>query len=868
MLKIKLSKIVTLLLSAAVSTACLTACVGQNVQDNNQSNQSAPVPSMQDVTQATFNDAVENRVDYLLSQLTLDEKISLVHASGKFVVAGVERLGIKETWLSDGPHGVRHEIQRHSWNSAGRNDDHATYLPHLTSVAASWDSNIAHLHGLVLGREARDRNKDYILGPGVNLARLPVYGRNFEYMGEDPYLAATLVVPQIKTIQKQGVAATIKHYALNTQELNRTGVNAKPDERTLREVYLPAFEAAVKEANVLGIMGAYNEYMGTNANQSRYLVNDILKEQWGFEGVLLTDWNVDINTFDAAMAGLDLEMGTDVPSYDQYYFAQPLKQQIIAGKIPMAVLDDKVRRFLRVQYKAGMYDKKRPKGERNTERHQQIAKQIAAQGVVLLKNEKVDQQKVLPLNKQALRNVLVLGPNADKRHGSGGGSSEVKSPYEITPLAGLKNALGDNVNIEYLRTKSASLSPIAADYITSRHWTGTPAWHVRFFADANRQQLKHESWNVSSKYKTQSQGAEHLTMTATVTPAQTGEHTIKIRSAGKVSLRVDGVKLFDYDGKGKEYSHTLPVNELRGYPFELQFDGQGEFTLGWETPNTLFASEQQYIAAAKAADAVIYFGGLSHSDDREAIDRVDMILPFDQDEIIEKVLAANPKTVVFMVAGSAVEMPWVDKANALVWGWYGGMEAGNAFAQVLFGEVNPSGKMPITLPVKYIDTAPIALNDYNATESLYKEGVFIGYRWFEQQNIKPMFAFGHGLSYSEFAYSNLQLSKSHMSKDETLTISLEVSNNSKIAGKEVVQLYVYDVQATVPRPLKELKGFSKVSLLPGQTKTVTLTLDKKDLSFWDVKQQNWLAEPGEFKVMIGSSSDDIRLTGGFRLMGL
>lgn len=869
MSKTKLSCMAGLVIAAM----SLGACVGDfqatdinKVSDKEGSQAQALLPQL-DRSAADFNQQVEKQLDLLLAELTLDEKISLVHASGKFVVAGVERLGIKETWLSDGPHGVRYEIERHSWNSAGRNDDHATYLPHLTSVAASWDTNIAHLHGKVLGREARHRNKDYILGPGVNLARLPTYGRNFEYMGEDPYLAATLVVPQIKAIQKQGVAATIKHYALNTQELNRTGVNAKPDERTLREVYLPAFEAAVKEANVLGIMGAYNEYMGTNANQSRYLVRDILKDQWGFEGVLLTDWNVDINTFDAAMAGLDLEMGTDVPSYDEYFFAKPLKAQIEAGKVPMAVLDDKVKRLLRVQYRIGMYDDNRPTGERNTQLHQLTAKQIAAQGVVLLKNDEVEGKKVLPLNKQALRKVLVLGPNADKRHGFGGGSSEVKALYEVTPLEGLQNYLGDDVEIEYMRTKSAGLSPIAADYITSRHWTGTPAWHVRFFESEKKQTVKHESWNVASKYKTQSATYEHIEMTATVTPAMLGEHTLKLRSSGKVILSVDGQQLFEYQGGEDEYAYTLAINELKGYQFELQFDGKGELTLGWETPDELFVSQQQYLTAAKQADAVIYFGGLSHSDDREAIDRTDMTLPFAQDEIITKLLAVNPKTVVFMVAGSAVEMPWVAQANALVWGWYGGMEAGNAFAQVLFGEVNPSGKMPITLPVKYTDTAPIALDDYNATESLYKEGVFIGYRWFEQQKIKPMFAFGHGLSYSDFAYSNLQLSKSHISPNETLQISVEVTNNSKVAGKEVVQLYLHDINATVPRPLKELKGFSKVSLLPGQTKTVQLSLDKKDLSFWDVEKQGWLAQPGQFKVMIGSASDDIRLSGKFTLTG-
>ena len=812
-------------------------------------------------SQVTRQMSVETNVEAMLARLTLEEKVSLVHASGKFHINAIERVGIPEMWLSDGPHGVRHQINRHDWDSAGWTDDHSTYLPHLTSVAASWDKEMAILHGKVLGAEARDRKKDFILGPGVNLARLPLYGRNFEYMGEDPILAAKLVVPQIKAIQENDVAATIKHYALNTQELNRTGVNAKPDERTLREVYLPAFEAAVKEAEVLGMMGAYNEYYGTNANQSKHLVMDILKGEWGFKGVLLTDWNVDINTRDAAMHGLDLEMGTDVPSYDEYFLAQPLLKEIKAGNIPEAVLDDKVRRILRVQYSIGMYDDNRLPGQRNTKAHQLAARKIAAEGVVLLKNEVVGTKNVLPLDQKAIKNILVLGPNADKKHGTGGGSSEVKSLYEITPLAGLKEQLGADVNITVMRARSSVLAPIASDYVASRHWTGTPAWNISYFQDATRQKLLSESWIVDSTFTSKAQeSVDHITMTATIKPLKSGVHQLKLSAVGDFTLSIDDKSVLNVSNKdARVLSHNIELNADQEYAFEINYDGNAAFTLGWDAPGNLFSEEAEYLAAAKAADAVIYFGGLSHGDDRESIDRPDMKLPNSQDEIISKLLQANEKTVVFLVAGSAVEMPWAEQAKAIVWGWYGGMEAGHAFADVLFGEVNPSGKMPITLPEKLAHTAPIALNDYNAEESLYTEGVFIGYRWFEQQNIKPTFAFGHGLSYTSFSLSDIQVSSKTINNDEHIKVTANVTNTGKVAGAEVVQLYLHDMAASVERPAKELKGFDKVFLQSGETKPVSITLTKRDLSFWDINSHDWLAEPGEFEVQLGTSSDQILL---------
>ncbi|NQZ24828.1 MAG: glycoside hydrolase family 3 C-terminal domain-containing protein [Colwellia sp.] len=854
-------------------TLALSACVSEEQASKvGQASTASQNQSQQEARLAT----VEQDVETLLAIMTLPEKVSLAHASGKFHINAIERVGIPEMWLSDGPHGVRHQIERHTWASAGWSDDYATYLPHLTSVAASWDLDMARLHGQVLGAEARNRKKDFILGPGVNLARLPLYGRNFEYMGEDPILAAKLVVPQIKAIQANDVAATVKHYALNTQELNRTGVNAKPDERTLREVYLPAFEAAVKEGGVLGMMGSYNQYYGTNANQSKHLVMDILKGEWGYQGVLLTDWHVDINTYDAAVNGLDLEMGTKVDDYEDYFLAKPFLAMIQAGEIPESVADEKARRILRVQYSIGMYDENRLPGSRNTKAHQAAARKIATEGVVLLKNDIVGAKAVLPLDKKQLKNILVLGPNADKKHGTGGGSSEVKSLYEVTPLQGLREKFGEDVTITVMRARSSELAAIASDYVDSRHWTGTPAWNIAYFTEKARINLTEQSWIVDSKFKAiapaNAKGVvntQHITMAAQIKPLMTGLHQLNVETLGDFQLKINDNIVIAHQvsaDTANELSALVYDIELiagESYSFEIQYDGSEHFTLGWNAPGELFSSEAEYIAAAKQADAVIYFGGLSHGDDRESIDRPDMKLPNSQDEIISKLIAANEKTVVFLVAGSAVEMPWAEQAKTIVWGWYGGMEAGHAFADILTGDVNPSGKMPITLPAHLEDTAPIALNDYNAKESLYTEGVFIGYRWFEQQKIKPSFVFGHGLSYTNFSLTEIALSASNITGDENITVTVWVENTGKVAGAEVVQLYLHDIESSVDRPIKELKGFAKVYLVPGESKQISITLTKRDLSFWDVNTNDWLAETGQFEVLLGTALNNIKLRATF-----
>lgn len=798
---------------------------------------------------------VDADVERLLSRLTLAEKVSLVHANSKFTIPAVERLGIHEMTMSDGPHGVRYEIARDSWEPAWHTDDQVTYLPTLTMVAASWNPEMARLHGDVLGSEARQRGKDVILGPGVNLARLPLYGRNFEYLGEDPFLAARLVVPEIEAIQANDVSATVKHFALNTQELNRHGVDARPDERTLREVYLPAFEAAVKQAGVHAVMGAYNKFFGTNANQSKTLVSDILKGEWGFDGILMTDWGVDINTYDAAMNGLDIEMGTNADSYDDYFFGKPLREMVEQGKVPESVLDDKVRRILRVQLTIGMMDKHRLSGTRNTEEHQRAVRTIASEGVVLLKND-----GLLPFNRSTVKKILVMGPNAAKKQALSGGSSEVPALYEITPLQGLRNKAGDNIEITVMRARQeGELLPIPAEYVTSHHWEGIPAWFVKFYSEKARQRqvgfmmAPGPAHRVNTKW-----GPAHLTMTGAVSPNQNGEHTLIVEAAGEFKLNVDGETVMQGDSvDSAEYRRKISLEAGREYALELEYDGLGHFTLGWEAPDDIFRSDAEYLAAAREADAVIYVGGLDHDYDREGHDRDNMKLPYHQDEVIAKLLEANKKTVVLLVAGSAVEMPWADQAGAIVWGWYGGMEAGNVFADVLFGDINPSGKMPITLPRALEDTAPIALNDHGPDVNRYPEGVFIGYRWFERQGLEPLFPFGHGLSYTRFTYSDLQIKPGEANGSWTVTAT--ITNSGDRAGAEVAQLYLRDLEASVERPAKELRGFEKVFLEPGASRTVTLHLNERDLSFWDVNSHGWLAEPGEFEVMLGASVEDIRL---------
>ena len=698
-------------------------------------------------------DNVNTKVEKLLSQLTLEEKISMLHANSKFTTAGIERLGIPEWAMSDGPHGVREEINRDNWMVAGWDNDFSTYLPVGTALASTWNPDLAYQFGVVLGREARARKKDVILGPGINVHRTPLNGRNFEYTSEDPYLISKMVVPYIKGVQEQDVAACVKHYALNNQEYERFRVNVELDERTLQEIYLPGFKAAVQEAGVLTVMSAYNKFHGKWCSENKYLLTDILKDEWGFEGVVISDWDGTHSTIDAALAGLDVEMGTNKDDYNDFYFADSLKKAVENGDVPIEIINDKVRRILTAMFKSKIFDEDRYEGEYISKRNFETARKIAEEAVVLLKND-----NVLPLGKNSFKSIAVIGENATKKHAAGGGSSGIKAKYEITPLEGLKNKIGNDAVIKYAKGYRST---------TTFDWANGTV----------------DTSDVDADYK--------------------------------VNLRNEAVEI------------------------------------------------------AKESDIVIMFVGLNHHFDLESVDRPDMYLPYEQDKLIEEVLEVNKNVIVVLISGSPVDMSlWVDKVPAIVQGWYAGSEAGNVFADILFGDINPSGKLPFTFPKKLEDSPAHKLGDYpgeNLNEE-YKEGIFVGYRYFDTYDVKPQFAFGHGLSYTTFDFSNISLNRKSFSKDDVLEVKLSIKNTGNMAGKEVIQLYVQDVKSSVERPKKELKAFTKVLLNPGEEKEIVFNVNKEMLSFYDVTKKDFAAESGNFIIHIGSASDDIRLSAEFEYM--
>ena len=679
---------------------------------------------------------VETRVDDLLSRLTLAEKISLIHADSKFTTAAIPRLGIPRRWLDDGPHGVREDIGPDTWNPAGRTDDFSTAMPAGICLAATWDSELGFREGEAIGQEARVRGKDIMLGPGVNILRTPLCGRNFEYLGEDPFLASQMCVGYISGAQSQDISSCVKHFALNNQETDRGTINVEVDERALREIYLPAFKAAVQDAGVWCVMAAYNQFRGQHCTENDYLLDKILKGEWGFKGLVMSDWGGVHDTRECALNGLDLEMGTEA-NYNDFYFANPYLKLLQNGELPMAGLDDKVRRNLRVMIATHLLDANRKPGSLNTAAHQAVARHVAEEGIVLLKNE----NQLLPLDATMLKTIAVIGENATRLHAHGGDSSGIKAFYEITPLQGLVNRIGTNVNI--------------------------------VFSEGYRK------------------------------------------------------------GGGPELA-------------------------------------ERAIAAAKAADVVIYIGGLNHDRgfDCEGADRKDMKLPYGQDELIQEIVAANPKTVV-VLEGTMVEMDsWLDKVPALLQAWYPGMEGGNALARVLFGDVNPSGKLPATFPKKLSDTPAYAFGAgaYPGTNGTvaYAEGLLVGYRWYDTKNIEPQFPFGFGLSYTTFGYSNLKLIPGD-GTNEIVTAQFEIENTGKRAGAEVAQLYVHEKDPRLVRPEKELKGFRKVFLQPGEKQTVSIPLNQGSFSYYDDGKKAWVAQPDSFEIQVGSSSRDLRLRDNFNL---
>ena len=700
---------------------------------------------------------IEQRIDDAMKRMTTEEKVALLHAQSKFSSAGVKRLGIPEVWCSDGPMGIRDEVLWDEWEQARWTSDSCIAFPALTCLAATWNPEMAALFGKSIGEEALYRRKNVLLGPGVNINRTPLNGRNFEYMGEDPFLSSQMVVPYVKGVQQNGVAACVKHFALNNFEVNRSSANVIVSDRALREIYLPAFHAAVTEGGAWAIMGSYNLYQNQHCCHNKTLLCDILKGEWKFDGVVISDWGGCHNTDEAVANGLDLEFGTWTGgatwgrsnSYDNYFLAKPYLDGIKSGKYTTTELDDKVRRVLRLIFRTSMSGQAKW-GSLCSDEHYAAARKIAGEGIVLLKNDR----NILPIDASKNPKILVVGENAIKMMTIGGGSTSLKVQRELSPLDGLRNRFGAG-NVTYARG-------YVGDTVTS----------------------------------------------------------------------FDGIET------GQKLADHRSAQELT----------------------------DEAVKMAKDVDFVIFVGGMNKSNhqDCEGTDRLSIELPYNQNNVISEIVKVNPNLIFVNLTGTAVTMPWLNTVPAVVQAWYIGSEAGNAIADVLSGDVNPSGRLPFTFPAKLEDVGAHSVGEYVGKPSRtvvnveYKEDILVGYRWFDTKKIKPLFPFGYGLSYTTFSYSKPSLNQTTMTTDGQITLKIDITNTGKRAGAEVVQLYIADLKSSLPRPAKELKGFKKVQLNPGETKTVEFTIDHSALEFYNDATKQWTAESGAFEAIIGASATDIK----------
>ncbi|NCD69956.1 beta-glucosidase [Mucilaginibacter agri] len=683
------------------------------------------------------------KISAIIKKLTLEEKIAMVHANGLFSSAGVKRLGIPNLVSDDGPLGVREEVKP-GWGSANLKTDSATFFPNGSALAATWNPDLAYRYGHDMGEEARARNKQVMLAPAFNIARTPLCGRTYEYYSEDPFLNARLAVASVKGIQSQHVAACVKHYAVNNQEVERGRVNVEVDERALREIYLPAFKASITEGEAWTIMSAYNKLRGVYCSENDYLLNQILKGEWEFKGLVMSDWGGTHSTVAAANNGLDLEMGSG-EKYDTYYFAKPLLDSVKAGKVSVKVIDEKVRRVLWVMYKTSL-SSNQPKGSIATPEHGKTAYDIASESIVLLKNDK----HLLPLNTSNIKSIAVIGDNATHTFHLGGFGAGVKAKYEINALAGLKNRLGGIVNIKF------------AQGYWGKYAEPSPANH-----------------------------------------------------------------------NGDDFNKSDP------------------------------ALVDEAVAAAKSTDMAILFVGANRDYESEGRDRKDLSLPFGEQTLIDAVTAANPNTIVVVVGGAPYDIGEIKKNNhTIVWSWYNGSENGNALADVLTGKINPSGKLPFTFPASLSQSPAHALGAYPGQnlQVEYKEGILVGYRWFDTKKIEPLYCFGYGLSYTNYKYDDLHTDKTVYTADDNITASIEVKNAGKVNGKETVQLYVNKSGSKVERAEKELKAFKKVYVAAGQAVTIKLKIPVKNLAYFDDSTKKWIVEPGKYKLLAGTSSRDIKQT--------
>ena len=816
---------------------------------------------------------LEKRVESILGQMSLEEKIDLLGGVDLFGVRGVPRLAVPAMTTADGPFGVR-------------NFTRTTVIAGGSALAATWNSELAQRIGKELGRDARSRGVHFYLAPGVNIYRSPLNGRNFEYLGEDPYLAAHIAAPLIAGVQSQGVAATMKHFLGNNSEYARHITDSIIDERTAREIYLPAFETAVKTAHVAAIMDAYNLVNGEHMSQNRHFNVDVLKDEWGFQGVLMSDWDSTYDTLGPAKGGLDLEMPTG-----KFFNRAALTPLISGGKIPTALIDDKVRRLLGTAARFGWLD--RPQLDASIPRYnaqgRAAALQTALEGIVLLKNA----NGVLPFDRTHVRSIAVIGPNAYPAVPLGGGSATVAPFHAVSLLEGLSNELGTDVELHYSRGIEDLRSVAAATKFSTAASGGKPGLQAETFdnvdlAGTPASTRVDRSINQGAPLDLSSLAAGDSPLdlaairsrqptssrwTGYYTPAQAGDHDLFVQVGGfghgiGYRLYLDDKLIADHwTRKLAPLETTRLALELRPYKIVLEYrgeagglDGPLPFVRlgivhagGWVDAATEHSASQ--------ADAVIVAVGYSAATEAEDWDRT-FQLPAGQDELIHKICAINPRCVVIVTSGGAVDMEgWLAQAPGLLQSWYLGQEGGTALAKVLFGSANPSGHLPATFERRWEDN-PVHDSYYpepGTNRVRYDEGVFVGYRGYEQRGIKPQFPFGYGLSYTTFDYADLTLQPSSGSSTVLYQASFTVKNSGSRAGAAVPQLYIGAAKARVPRPAKELKGFTKISLQPGESRRVMLPLDMRSFAYYDVASKRWRAEAGTYQILIGESTEQIAL---------
>ena len=798
-----------------------------------------------------------SRIDDLLKKMTIDEKISMLAASDLWLSTPVPRLNIPFFQVADGPNGVRGVWSKMSPTSAA--------TPIGVALGATWNTELVEKIGNVLADEVKAKNAHILLAPTVNIHRTPIAGRNFECFSEDPYLTGMMASAYIKGLQDKGVGACIKHFVANDQEYERNVMSSDVDERTLREIYLEPFRIAVRNANPWTIMTGYNRVNGVYACQNDHTVMDILKGEWNYKGAVISDW---FGTYDEDVpaGGLDIEF----PGPARWMSPKVVKKALKNGSLTRQSLNDKIRRLLTVIEKAGLFKNSKRPPERADDKpaHRKIIRQAAREAIVLLKND-----GTLPLKK--VKSIAVIGPNAATPQIFGGGSSSGFIPhYAVSPFDGIKNRAGNKIKVDtapgcFINKSLPIPAPETLSTADGRIGLGLSLFNGTKLAGAPQYETVTSHLNFDwfhNSIPNVNRESFSMRVDGFFTPKESGNHKLSLSGVGWCKLYLDGKLLLDHSADehvGKQLVTEIKLTGGKSYAIKLEYWFKGDVQyrsviIGHQPPHPKDMLAEAVILAKKS-DVVVLIAGLDREWEAEGFDRVDMKLPGRQNELIERVTRANKNTIVVLNVGSPVEMPWIEKVPAVVQLWYNSQEQGNALADILFGDVSPSGKLPTTFPIRLEDN-PAYINYPGENQRVrYGEGIFVGYRYYDKKDVAPLFPFGHGLSYTSFKYSNLRLPSKKVSADGTIKVKVDVTNTGRVGGKEIVQLYVHDVQSTVARPEKELKAFKKIELNPKQTKTITFTLDREAFWYFNDAKNEWLTESGEYEILVGASSRDIRL---------